>query len=62
MTQPVVGALTPTEFQARLQAGENLFLLDVREPSEFEAGHAPGAVLVPLGSLPEGWSGAPSRL
>jgi len=28
-------------------------LLDVREPEEFAAGHAPGALLVPLGSLPQ---------
>ncbi|MGH9017561.1 MAG: rhodanese-like domain-containing protein [Acidimicrobiales bacterium] len=27
-------------------------LLDVREPDEWEAGHAPGAVHVPLGDLP----------
>jgi rhodanese-related sulfurtransferase len=36
------------------------FLLDVREPAEFEAGHAPGAVLVPLGTLPDGWSELPT--
>lgn len=28
-------------------------LLDVREPEEWEAGHAPGARHVPLGSLPD---------
>jgi rhodanese-related sulfurtransferase len=28
-------------------------LLDVREPEEWEAGHAPGARHVPLGELPE---------
>ena len=28
-------------------------LLDVREPEEWEAGHAPGAVHVPLGQLPD---------
>ena len=27
------------------------FLLDVREPSEWEAGHVEGAVLIPLGEL-----------
>jgi NADPH-dependent 2,4-dienoyl-CoA reductase/sulfur reductase-like enzyme/rhodanese-related sulfurtransferase len=30
---------------------EGAFLLDVREPSEFQAGHVPGAVNVPLGDL-----------
>ena len=28
-------------------------VLDVREPSEYVAGHVPGAKLVPLGSLPD---------
>jgi rhodanese-related sulfurtransferase len=30
---------------------EGAFLLDVREPDEWQAGHAPGAVHVPLGAL-----------
>jgi len=34
------------------QVGEDL-LLDVREPYEWDAGHAPGAVHVPLGELVE---------
>jgi rhodanese-related sulfurtransferase len=28
-------------------------LLDVREPEEWEAGHAPGAIHIPLGLLPD---------
>jgi rhodanese-related sulfurtransferase/DMSO/TMAO reductase YedYZ molybdopterin-dependent catalytic subunit/glyoxylase-like metal-dependent hydrolase (beta-lactamase superfamily II) len=31
----------------------NGFLMDVREPSEWQAGHAPGAVLIPMGTLRE---------
>jgi len=31
---------------------ENAYLLDVREPEEWAAGHAPGAVHIPLGELP----------
>lgn len=31
---------------------EDAFLLDVREPEEWVAGHAPGAVHIPLGRLP----------
>jgi rhodanese-related sulfurtransferase len=27
------------------------FVLDVREPDEYEAGHVPGAVLIPLGEV-----------
>jgi rhodanese-related sulfurtransferase len=28
-------------------------LLDVREPEEYEAGHIPGAVLIPMSQLPD---------
>ena len=33
--------------------GAGAVLLDVREPEEWEAGHAPGAVHLPLGQLPD---------
>lgn len=32
-------------------ASQGMTLIDVREPDEYAAGHAPGAVLVPLGSI-----------
>jgi len=32
---------------------EGAYVLDVREPDEYEAGHVPGAVLVPLGEVAE---------
>lgn len=35
----------------RLAADGAVLLLDVREPDEWEAGHAPGATHVPLGDL-----------
>jgi molybdenum cofactor guanylyltransferase len=35
----------------KLDAGEPLF--DVRQPDEYDQGHAPGARLVPLGEVPE---------
>lgn len=31
---------------------QGAFMLDVRQPEEWEAGHIPGAVLIPLGELP----------
>lgn len=36
---------------AKQNAGENLFVLDVREPEEFKAGHIEGAVNIPIRSL-----------
>jgi adenylyltransferase/sulfurtransferase len=45
-----VRRLTPVELRARLDAGPQL-VIDVREPREFAAGHLPGAVNIPLGTL-----------
>ena len=39
------------ELESALQAGA--VLIDVRQPDEYEAGHVPGAVLVPLASVPD---------
>jgi rhodanese-related sulfurtransferase len=33
---------------AKQQSGENVFVLDVREPDEFKAGHIEGAVNIPI--------------
>jgi rhodanese-related sulfurtransferase len=42
--------IDPAEARRRIDAGEAV-LVDVREPREWEAGHAPDAVHRPLGSL-----------
>ena len=39
------------ELESALQAGARL--VDVREADEYEAGHVPGAVLVPLAMVPD---------
>ncbi len=39
--------------EARQRMEEGVFLLDVREPYEWEAGHIEGAVHIPMGSLDE---------
>lgn len=41
----------PREVQRRLERGEKLNLLDVRERDEWESGHLPGARHIPLGFL-----------
>jgi rhodanese-related sulfurtransferase len=43
--------LTPNELQRRLDAGERIQLVDVREIPEFAAGRLSGAQLVPLGEI-----------
>lgn len=44
---------------AKLNAGENLFVLDVREADEFKAGHIEGAVNIPIRSLAKNLSKLP---
>jgi adenylyltransferase/sulfurtransferase len=41
----------PRELAERLERGEHVRLIDVREPHEQEISRIPGAVLIPLGSL-----------
>ena len=43
--------ITPAELKARLNSGEKLVLVDVREPWEHEICRIEGARLVPLGAL-----------
>lgn len=44
--------IKPEVVQARLEAAEDApLIIDVREPSEFEAGHIDGALLAPLGQV-----------
>jgi rhodanese-related sulfurtransferase len=44
--------ITPQEVQRRLQAGEKLALIDVREPLEFQLSRIEGAELIPMRSVP----------
>jgi adenylyltransferase/sulfurtransferase len=44
--------IAPLDLKARLDKGEQLTLIDVREPHEHAIGHLPGATLIPLNTLP----------
>ena len=46
-----VPEITPREFKARLDRGDDLFVLDVREPHEYQICNLQGH-LIPLGELP----------
>ncbi|MDD3181818.1 MAG: rhodanese-like domain-containing protein [Alphaproteobacteria bacterium] len=48
-----------SELQEQLGSTNPPFLLDVREPSEFETTHIKGATLIPLGTLPDHLSEIP---
>ena len=43
------------ELKERLDAGETVTVLDVREPHETAGGIIPGAVVIPLGQLERRW-------
>jgi len=46
-------SITPTELKARLERGERIVILDVREPFELEISRLPEAIHIPMGQVPE---------
>lgn len=48
--------IAPRELQGRLVRGEEVLLLDVREPNELEVCQLPGAMNIPVGDLAERWA------
>src|SRR5450755_3342254 len=46
--------IVPRELKEWIDRGENIFLVDVREPAEFEIVSIPGAVLIPKGEFLNG--------
>jgi adenylyltransferase/sulfurtransferase len=49
---PAVPETTVEELKARVDAKAPFFLLDVREPHEFQISRIAGSTLIPLGQLP----------
>jgi rhodanese-related sulfurtransferase len=45
--------LSAIELNDKIQQGENLLLLDVREPHEFQYANIPNSVSIPLNQIPE---------
>jgi rhodanese-related sulfurtransferase/TusA-related sulfurtransferase len=43
--------ITNEELQEKNEDGQDLVILDVREPAEYAFGHVPGAISIPLGEL-----------
>jgi len=44
--------VTPQETKRRMDAGENLLLIDCREPQEYQLARIAGAELIPMRSIP----------
>lgn len=49
----MVREISPTEFVARRERGDDLLLLDVREPHELAIASVPGVVHIPMAHVPE---------
>jgi len=47
--------ISADQLKAKIDAGKDFVLLDVREPYEYEAGHIKGAKLLPVGEIEERW-------
>ncbi|MGB7729629.1 MAG: rhodanese-like domain-containing protein [Candidatus Acidiferrum sp.] len=44
--------ILPSDVKQRLDHGEKMMLIDVREPHEYAICHIEGAVLIPMGTIP----------
>lgn len=44
--------MTPAEVKRRLDGGEKLFLIDVREPGEYATARIEGSQLIPMNTVP----------
>jgi adenylyltransferase/sulfurtransferase len=51
--------ITPVELKKKLDNGETPFILDVREPNEYQINRIPGSTLIPLGELPRRYQELP---
>lgn len=54
-------SITVQAVKARLDAGEQTFILDVRETSEFDAGHIAGAINIPIRTIAKNTEKLPAK-
>ena len=43
--------ITATELKQRIDSGDDLQIIDVREPNEYQTARIPGTTLIPLGEV-----------
>ena len=51
--------ITPVELKRKMDEGETPFILDVREPNEYQINRIAGSTLIPLGELPRRYQELP---
>ena len=44
---------TSVDLKKRVDTGDDVFILDVREPNEYQINRIPGSELIPLGDVPK---------
>jgi molybdopterin/thiamine biosynthesis adenylyltransferase/rhodanese-related sulfurtransferase len=49
--QGKMSEITPVELKARMDRGDDIFILDVREPHEYDIAKIEGSTLIPLGQV-----------
>ena len=54
--KPKVPEITWQDFRRRQANGDELIVVDIRQPQEWEAGHMPESVFIPLDTLPTRFS------
>jgi adenylyltransferase/sulfurtransferase len=54
-----VPEITPEELKAQMASGQDVFILDVREPNEYQINRIAGSTLIPLGELPRRYQELP---
>ena len=48
----MVDEVTPEEVKERIESEEGTQVVDIRSPMQFERGHIPGAINIPMAELP----------
>src|SRR5205807_8833333 len=51
VAQPTMEEITATELKQRLDKGDDIQIIDVREPHEYEIAQIPNSKLIPLGQV-----------
>ncbi len=49
---PPIREITPQTLKARIDQGDDLFVVDMRQPYEYQAGHIPGSVNIFIEHIP----------
>ena len=53
VSDTITDEMQPRELKERLDRGEPIVIVDVREPQEYQINRIPGSKLIPLGELPQ---------